>query len=222
MARRQKRKADIKIGRRLKKLRLAVGLAPEDVAEAIDYKNGNTVICWEEGWRPIKIKTLRILAVFFGASLHWLQTGEGGKYDGEGGKNSFAEQTADEQAIRLMLKITERYTKAIEAKITVLPRLVGLLKEIEKITKVEGIHDIEESRYDEFLGRMLALAMTVHRIARKSLTGPSDYENHRLVGLNNLQKIESQSKEILAYLQAKGVKKIGQINGLQTSRKRQF
>ena len=215
MARRQKKHADIKIGRRLKELRLAVGLDRKDVSDAIGYKSDNTITCWEDGWRTIGIKGLRLLSVFFGVNLHWLQSGEGDKYNEKGGENSFAEQMASEQAMGQMMKITEQYTKAIEVKLAYLPRLIELLKEIEKITEVKGLEDIEKFRYDEFLNQILMLAMTVHRFAKKALTKPSDYKNNQLIRLSNLQKIESQSKEVLALLKAKGIVKKVQSDGLQ-------
>ena len=199
MARRQKKHADIKIGKRLKKLRLTVGLDRKDVSDAIGYKSDNTVTCWEEGWRTIGMKGLRRLTIFFGVNLHWLQTGEGDKYDEKGGETNYAEQMATKQAMELMLKITERYTETLEARIA---RQIGLLKRIEKITEANEIKDIDELRYDAFLGRMRALAMTAHRIAKKALTETLDYKNHRLITLDSLRKIEGQSKEILAYLQA--------------------
>jgi transcriptional regulator with XRE-family HTH domain len=67
---------DKEIGKRIKKLRVYLGLTQRDFAEKI-YSSYRSVQNWESGERYISESNLRLLIDEYGVSREWLLTGTG-------------------------------------------------------------------------------------------------------------------------------------------------
>jgi transcriptional regulator with XRE-family HTH domain len=70
------------IGKRIRKLREALGLTQKQFGEKIG-KTQRTVQDWEAGKSRIPEHTLRFISTIFGVSYEWLKEGKGEMWDGE-------------------------------------------------------------------------------------------------------------------------------------------
>ena len=64
------------IGKRLRALRKNIGLNQSEISDKLGFSTPSVISRLEKGERPLTIETLKKLAIFYNADLHWLITGK--------------------------------------------------------------------------------------------------------------------------------------------------